>query len=345
MGGNKLLESLKIKECDRFPSRVTGHCNWESIRLIKSHLTEKQLKLFRVTCFGHFLDVSDMVLSGHFCRHILLRECHVKNTDYNASSVWYHVGNGLIRFSLVEFFLVSGLAFGEYSKSNLEFFKRKNSRLRRIYFQSSKVKVKMIVDWFRNLGHNNKISDDEDVVKLALLLFLEMTLVGKDDRTSILYWALELVDDLDAFNKFPWGTFIYSRKFNSLSTKAYPSERVIKVYDSKPDAYNVDQILKWATCLRKMVPSLLVHAMPDTYTDPSSFTVDRPKEGVPCQGNQSDCEVFTLKFLEYLWARKQFDFDENNGQPFRVKIATEIFQNSKEIPCVNNEPLRVNNAT
>ncbi|KAK2645937.1 hypothetical protein Ddye_021132 [Dipteronia dyeriana] len=210
MSGNKLLESLKINKCDRFPSRVTGHCNWESIRLIKSHLTEKQLKLFRVTCFGHFLDVSDMVLSGHFCHHILLRECHVKNTDYNASSLWYHVGNGLIRFSPVEFFLVSGLAFGEYSESNLELFKRKNSRLRRIYFQSSKVKVKMIVDWFRNLGSNNKISDDEDVVKLALILFLEMTLVRKDDRTSILYWALELVDDLDAFNNFPWGTFIYS---------------------------------------------------------------------------------------------------------------------------------------
>ncbi|KAK2655825.1 hypothetical protein Ddye_008877 [Dipteronia dyeriana] len=87
------------------------------------------------------------------------------------------------------------------------------------------------------------------------------------------------------------------------------NERVIKVYDSKPDAYNVDQILKWATCLRKMVSSLLVHVMLDTYTDPSSFTVERPKEGVPCQENQSDCGVFTLKFLEYLWARKEFDFD------------------------------------
>ncbi|KAK3222133.1 hypothetical protein Dsin_009158 [Dipteronia sinensis] len=217
-GRTKLLESLKIKECDRFPSRVTGHCNWESIRLIKSHLTETQLKLFRATCFGHFLDVSDMVLSGHFCHHILLRECHVKNADYNTSSLWYHVGNGLIQFSPVEFCLVSGLAFREYSESTPKLFKQKSSRLRRIYFQASNVKVKMIVDWFRNLGPNNKISDDDHVVKLALILFLEMTLVGKDDRTSILYWALELVDDLDAFNKFPWGTFIYSRTFNSLST-------------------------------------------------------------------------------------------------------------------------------
>ncbi|KAK2664773.1 hypothetical protein Ddye_003347 [Dipteronia dyeriana] len=59
-------------------------------------------------------------------------------------------------------------------------------------------------------------------------------------------------------------------------------ERVIKIM---LDAYIVDEILKWATCLRKMLPSLLVHAMPDTYTDPSSFTVERPDEGVPHQGN------------------------------------------------------------
>ncbi|KAK3212352.1 hypothetical protein Dsin_017058 [Dipteronia sinensis] len=77
-------------------------------------------------------------------------------------------------------------------------------------------------------------------------------------------------------------------------------EQVIKVFDSKPDAYNVDQILKWATCLRNMLPSLLAYAMPDTYTDPLSFTVERPEEGVPHQQNQSDCGVFTLKFLEYL---------------------------------------------
>ncbi|KAK2662528.1 hypothetical protein Ddye_001102 [Dipteronia dyeriana] len=217
MGGTKLLESLKIKECDRFPSRVTGYCNWESIRLIKWHQTPKQLELFGMTCFGHFLNVGDMVLSGKFCHHILLRECHVKNANENTSSLWYHVGNGVIRFSPVEFCSVSGLTFGAYSESTLEIFKRKDSRLRRSYFQDSKVHVKMMNDWFRNLGPNNKYSDD-DIVKLALILILEMTLVGKDDRTSILYWALELMDDLDAFNKCLWGSFLYDRTFNSLST-------------------------------------------------------------------------------------------------------------------------------
>ncbi|KAK3225699.1 hypothetical protein Dsin_005561 [Dipteronia sinensis] len=56
-----------------------------------------------------------------------------------------------------------------------------------------------------------------------------MTLVGKDDRTTILYWALELVDDLEAFNKFPWGSFIYARTFNSLSTCLHGREDKLKI--------------------------------------------------------------------------------------------------------------------
>ncbi|KAK2641643.1 hypothetical protein Ddye_023406 [Dipteronia dyeriana] len=73
-----------------------------------------------------------------------------------------------------------------------------------------------------------------------------MTLVGKDDRTSILYWALELVDDLDAFNKFLWGTFIYSKTFNSLSTCLHGRDDKFKnkFTDDKLEE-NVDAPVKW----------------------------------------------------------------------------------------------------
>ncbi|KAK2658620.1 hypothetical protein Ddye_005153 [Dipteronia dyeriana] len=113
-------------------------------------------------------------------------------------------------------------------------------------------------------------------------------------------------------------------------------ERAVKVYDTYPDANSVGEILRWVTCLRKMLPSLLVHAVPDTYNDPTSFVVERPEKGVPHQRNKSDCGIFTLKFLEYIWAEKQFDIEAKDGAPLRVKIATKIFQNSKQVPSVND---------
>ncbi|KAL5821208.1 hypothetical protein ACOSQ3_023090 [Xanthoceras sorbifolium] len=56
------------------------------------------------------------------------------------------------------------------------------------------------------------------MIKLALLLILEITLLGKDLRNNVKYWAMKLVDNLEEFNWFPWGSYIYLRTFNSLST-------------------------------------------------------------------------------------------------------------------------------
>ena len=53
-------------------------------------------------------------------------------------------------------------------------------------------------------------------------------------------------------------------------------ERIIKIYDSLPEINSVLEITKWTSCLRKMLPSLLVHTMPDIYTDALPFAVQRP---------------------------------------------------------------------
>ena len=62
-------------------------------------------------------------------------------------------------------------------------------------------------------------------------------------------------------------------------------EQVIKIYDSLPEINSVLEITKWTSCLRKMLPSLLVHTMPDIYTDALPFAVQRPEKDVPNQGN------------------------------------------------------------
>ncbi|KAK0608892.1 hypothetical protein LWI29_037617 [Acer saccharum] len=184
-----------------------------------------------------------MVLSGRFCHHILLRECHVRDVDDTPSTLWFYIGNEVIRFSVVEFCLVTGLTFGDSFESPSNIAKHMDKRLYRSYFQDGKVHVKMFANWFMNLGCNNNVSDN-DMVKLVLVLFLEMTLVGKDDRNSIQYWALQLVDDLDVFNNFPWGTFINDRTFDSLSTYLVGRDDMYKKRLKSPakqkaDKYNV----------------------------------------------------------------------------------------------------------
>ncbi|KAK2653337.1 hypothetical protein Ddye_013193 [Dipteronia dyeriana] len=94
-------------------------------------------------------------------------------------------------------------------------------------------------------------------------------------------------------------------------------EWVITIYDSLPEINSVLEITKWISCLRKMLPSLLVHTMPDIYNDALSFSVQRPEKDIPNQGNGSNCGIFALKFLEYLWAGKPFDFEAKDGPALR----------------------------
>ena len=185
MGKTKFDKLLKIKKTSREARRVSGYSNWESIHLIKSALTPDQLKLFKGTCFGHFLDVNEMVFSGYFCHHILLRECRIQHEQQLADTLWFHVGNDLVKYSPVEFYLVSGLLFGDYSKFEMEESQLNNQRLRQKYFSMNKVPVSMVIDWFRTRLWANKNINDMDMVKLALVLFLEMTLCGADKRNVI----------------------------------------------------------------------------------------------------------------------------------------------------------------
>ncbi|KAK0578921.1 hypothetical protein LWI29_018413 [Acer saccharum] len=58
--------------------------------------------------------------------------------------------------------------------------------------------------------------NDEDMVKLALLYFLETVLFGKDQKVHIGAHHVELLEDLETFNKYPWGRKCYETTLNSL---------------------------------------------------------------------------------------------------------------------------------
>ncbi|KAK2659684.1 hypothetical protein Ddye_006217 [Dipteronia dyeriana] len=75
--------------------------------------------------------------------------------------------------------------------------------------------------WFNNktleaIFKSASSDSDEDMVKLALLYFLETILFGKDQKVFIRAHHVELLEDLDTFNMYPWGRKCYETTQNSL---------------------------------------------------------------------------------------------------------------------------------
>ncbi|KAL5768286.1 hypothetical protein ACOSP7_014842 [Xanthoceras sorbifolium] len=68
-----------------------------------------------------------------------------------------------------------------------------------------------------------------------------MTLLGKDLRKNVEYWAMNLVDNLDEFNRFLCGSFVYSRTFKSLSTCCKGRDRRFKERAKNDPTHTVEK--------------------------------------------------------------------------------------------------------
>ncbi|KAK3195473.1 hypothetical protein Dsin_026783 [Dipteronia sinensis] len=149
----------------------------------------------------------ELQFSGQLVHHLLLRQIQ----SSNKSEMWFAVGGKAFRFSIQEFCLITSLACGPYPPV-LE--KRDGSGSFRSSMLNGEVRYnnKTLEAIFKAAS----LDSDEDMVKLALLYFLETVLFGKDQKVHINALHVELLKNLETFNKYPWGRKCYETTLNSL---------------------------------------------------------------------------------------------------------------------------------
>ncbi|KAK3188654.1 hypothetical protein Dsin_028215 [Dipteronia sinensis] len=210
MKDNRMREDVDflVKVAEHFPAKINSTSSIVAIKQIKEKLTEAQLALFRTTCFGKLLEMHELKFSGQLVHHLLLRQIR----SSSKSEMWFAVGGNTFRFSIQEFCLITGLACGpdppvlekkgdgsgSFRSSMLNGEVRYNNKTLEAIFKAA------------------SSDSDEDMVKLALLYFLETILFGKDQKVYISALHVELLENLETFNKYPWGRKCYETTLNSL---------------------------------------------------------------------------------------------------------------------------------
>ena len=100
---------MYFRYADHFPSRISSMCKLSSvIKAIEEKLTKRQLTMFKKDIFGHFLECRSFPFSGVILHNLLLRQVE----DSREDQLWFQIGEHLIRLSIVELCLVTGLSFG-----------------------------------------------------------------------------------------------------------------------------------------------------------------------------------------------------------------------------------------
>ncbi|KAL5561683.1 hypothetical protein UlMin_031430 [Ulmus minor] len=144
--------------------------------------------------------------------------------------LWFLVEGKPTRFSIREFAIVTGLVCTCKPFLGLEEKLKLKARIRDECFKgATQIKVDDIQKAFRSLcdkeegGKKKKAEKEKDLatdrVKIALLYFLEGVLLGADPKRNVSTFHMSMVDDLDMFNSYPWGTVVYDTTVDSLGGK------------------------------------------------------------------------------------------------------------------------------
>ncbi|CAL8133870.1 unnamed protein product [Prunus armeniaca] len=205
MGSNV---ELVWPESEAYSSRV-NNCSHEnsSLAAIRAKLSAEQLEQFKTSCFGHLLNIDKIQFSGQIVHGVVLRrvagQC-VKDLD----GLSFLIGCDVAKFTRQDFCLISGLRFGEVPEVSSG--ESDEIRLQERYFIDEGITCNALEEAFL------RCTEGDDVYKLALVYFAELVVLGRDKHLNINLNYLTLVEDLDAFNRYPWGSVSFDKTQDSL---------------------------------------------------------------------------------------------------------------------------------
>ncbi|KAL6549314.1 hypothetical protein OROHE_008431 [Orobanche hederae] len=165
--------------------------------------------------FGHYMKLPDIVTrSGKVLHYMISRQVTLR-PELDKTSLWFKVKGKVLRFSRVEFVLISGLKFGP-AKINSYMMNDKipvDSVYARLLDSTPIFPVNLRTKFIDKKFKVNKVEvkgSEADYLKPAKVLMASMYVVGLDpNKTKIPNWMWALVEDNEAWEQFPWESLSY----------------------------------------------------------------------------------------------------------------------------------------
>ena len=142
---------------------------------------------------------------------VLMRQINKGDPQYE---LWFRLNGTEVRFSPVEFALMTGLSFGRPTDYSAYVDVSRRSSIRHRYFAGRP--TVSYRDLFKVFDDREWVDDDQDAVGIAMLYFIHRGLLGGDLRNTVPEDCFRLVDDIDAVDRFPWGALVWDVTVGSM---------------------------------------------------------------------------------------------------------------------------------
>ncbi|KAI3865554.1 hypothetical protein MKW98_000005 [Papaver atlanticum] len=211
-GGVKKPPPTSARMCERKQpaAKINSHSKINFIKHMESQLKgTPYLKVFEDSCFGHLIHLPEINLYADVIYSVLLRRKYPSKKDKEEKDgMSFNIGNQEICFNKREFAMMSGLKFQGSEKID---YNPEQIRLMKVHFPGKRsVKLEDLIKKF------NQLKNSKDKVKLGLVYIAEAVIMGHRSRWSVNEGLFFLVDNLEEFNRYPWGKLSYKETINSL---------------------------------------------------------------------------------------------------------------------------------
>ncbi|GJX92733.1 cycloartenol synthase [Tanacetum coccineum] len=179
--------------------KVSFRSKLHILQTIRSKLSWKgdQLDIFTRTVFGPWLNIQTTLHDNHLLNFLLQHQRRVRNPSPNKPFI-FDIDGRTLEFGRKDFCLITSFRF---SKVNLDPKEEDHSKFRkRVFPKIGNLKGKHLLALVNK--DVNKL-DDEDVIRVCLLLALDFVFMGHELRHAITNPIVNLVDDFYKWDAFP----------------------------------------------------------------------------------------------------------------------------------------------
>ncbi|CAH9146957.1 unnamed protein product [Cuscuta epithymum] len=213
--------------------RVNCYCNLSEVaKRIKVQLNQQEIEQFRDTVFGWILDIEHMPrISGQLSIAFVANYIEEFNGTTEKTIIRFHIGNSVIGFTKDDLAIVTGLNIGREFPNILDV---PGGDLCRRYFGSKKIILRQdIIQAMEEYNSEYPRTQKEDGIKLALLYVLAHGFLGNQYSHRLPGKYINLVENLDTFNSYPWGEDVW----DDLVTNMKNNAQALKICTGKRVAF------------------------------------------------------------------------------------------------------------
>ncbi|GMN19823.1 hypothetical protein TIFTF001_039905 [Ficus carica] len=214
----------------------------ETLKKLRGWLSPRQYESLKTQpCIQQFMHLDTLGWSGQVFHNIVMR---LTTHSAMGDALWFELGEDLVRFSINEFCLITGLnCVGSTHLPVVE------SRLMSRYFSD----VRGVTREYLELQmSNSKFDNDDDAVKLSLLYIVFSIPLSNASSVKIDPKYFALADNLDAFNEFPWGVLSWEATRTAICSTAllvwaYETSPVIASKFTTNYEHALPRMMSWTT--------------------------------------------------------------------------------------------------